>query len=454
MNENPNVDIPTLTGFKLCTPRDSSLFPFQAKACMEMLRFLDKGQGVYNACEQGLGKTIQTIVTLNAIGATQTLIICPAVMRLVWEDELKKWSTTPGNHTKVILTSSDLVGLFEFSSSSYVVISYDLASRYAPELSKHNWHALVLDESHYLKSKSSKRTRAILGTIWDKATYHICLSGTPFTQSVIDGFTLFNKLSPDKFPNFYQFANKYAYQKITPWGIKYFGVRNHEELSKTIRERFYIRYRKEDVLKELPDKVFTRITLPASLGVGAERERQVQTDAELSFQSLKIGAVPKIAGNLAKIRSEQGLLKVSSVSEFCKNLLEEETPIVLFAYHREFIRQLAEALNEFKPVIITGDTDAKERFENVKAFQEGKTNFFIGQITAAGTGITLTRSSTVVLGELDWSPAVISQAVDRCHRIGQKDTVNVYYFVVKDSLDEKIANVIIDKAKTFAKVLE
>lgn len=449
-----NIKVGTITLNRMVVPEGLNLLPFQEKAVSQMLEFLDINQGVYNACEQGLGKTIQTIVALNALNVTQTLIICPAVMRLVWEEELKIWSTTPGNCTKVVLNSGDMAGLFNFSSPSYLIISYDLAARHAAELEKHNWHALVMDESHMLKSKSAKRTKAILGSIWEKADYKIALSGTPFTQSVIDGFTLFNKFLPSRFTNFYQFANRYAYQRITPWGVKYFGVRNAEELSKIIRANFYIRYTKEQVLPELPEKVFQKISLPESFGVGWKKEKEVLTDANEAVAAISSGRNFKVAGNLATLRKEQGLLKIPAIVEFAKNLLEQEIPIVLFAYHRMVIAKLQEELEKFKPVVITGDTSAEDRQSSIKAFQEGKAHCFIGQINASGTGITLHRSSIVILGELDWSPAVISQAVDRCHRIGQKDTVNVHYFVVKNSLEEKIVNVVMDKAKTFAKVLE
>ena len=158
--------------------------------------------------------------------------------------------------------------------------------------------------------------------------------------------------------------------------------------------------------------------------------------------------------NLAEHRRMQGEKKLEPIIEWLSDQLENNIPIVCFAYHRSVITKLVEHFKEAAPAVITGDTSAQERFDAVQKFQSGGTNLFIGQINAAGVGITLTRSSTVCLAELDWSPAVLAQAWDRVHRIGQVNTVDVYYFVVKDSLDESINNVVVSRARIFKKVLD
>lgn len=441
------------------------LLPFQEKAVSQMLDFLKTTKGCYNACEQGLGKTIQSITTVNKLECESILIICPAIMRLVWRDEISKWhanwrglpysiSVQISSKKAVVYNQNPLAT----KGCAYIITSYGLATKGAEFLGKEfPPDMLILDEAHFLKSSSSARTKQILKHIWPKAKYKIALSGTPFTNSVIDGYTLFHRLNQKAFPDFYSFANRYAYRQHTPWGIKYFGVRNAEELSKTIRNSFYVRYTKEEVLQELPDKQFQKITLPKEYAVPVNKDDRAKAQEELKqlLQALNENkAIPSVPKTLQGIRRLQGILKVKPITEFVQNLLDQDIPVVLFAYHKDVIKKFTENFSKHNPATITGETNASERHKGIERFRAGETNLFIGQMVAAGTGITLTRSSTCILAELDWSPSTVSQAIDRLHRIGQKETVNVHYFVVEDSIDANLVNVLMDKVKTFAKVIE
>ena len=423
------------------------LFTFQEDTVGQILYFLkekNKERSCYCALEMGLGKTICAIRAAKYLNAENILIICPAIMRYTWEAEIMKWGVSAD--IDVILASKQTL-LYK----KYTIVSYDIARSdvFINKLPA-KIDLLILDESHYIKTRKTKRAVAILEKIWHLAAYRLALSGTPFTQSVADGYTLFNKMLPEKFTNYYSFINEYAYQKPTPWGVKIIGARNTKKLSKIIKSNFYIRLKKDEVLKDLPPKIYTEIKLGAEYLLKTTKEENDRLETDIADYA-KTAVVPH---SLAEHRRLQAELKVPAIAEFASNLLENNIPVVLFAYHREFIRKLSAALAKFKPVIITGDTSAKDRFDYVEAFQEAKTNLFIGQFTAAGTGITLTRASHVILAELDWSPAVINQSVDRLHRIGQKNSVNIYYFVVKDSLEEYIVKVLINKTETFKAVLD
>jgi len=434
--------------------------PFQVEAVHKSIQFLKSDlRATYNASQMGLGKSIQTIAALNSIGAPlPLLIICPAVVRLNWEKELLKWKTFNTNiHT--ILSGKDLNKLNEFQATDTIIISYDLAAKdkTIKLLSQWKWGALVLDESHFLKSRNAKRTKAILGNLWDRAQYRIALSGTPFTQSVGDGYTLFNKIMPDTFTNYYSFVETFAFKQRTPWGDKYFGVKHPEKLSKHIRDNFFIRYRKDEVLLELPDKVFTEITLPATYKVNPNQDEKAAAHEYFKqfYVSLKAGLQPpRPPVSLGSIRRQQSKKKVAPVAEFVQELLDSGEPVVLFGWHTDFINGLKEALSKYNPVVIVGATSARDRDNAVTDFQDGKSDLFIGNMVAAGVGITLTRASVCVLGEVDYSPSTILQSVDRLHRIGQKNTVNVYYFIVKDSLEEAILRTAVEKAQTFERVID
>lgn len=441
-------------------PPELSLLPFQKEATQKALKFLQSNtRAVYNACEQGLGKTCQTIAALNTLGAPlPLLIICPAVMRHVWRTELLKWKTFDTN-IHLILNSKNLSALDNFTDTDTVIISYDLVrtEKALAKLSSWKWGALILDEAHFIKSRKAKRTKAILEKLWPKAKYRLALSGTPFTQSVGDGYTLFNAILPDVFTNYYLFVEEFAYKQRTPYGDKYYGVKNADALSKFIRQKFFIRYRKEEVLQELPDKQFTEIVLDSSFRVreSEEDKRNAAQYFKRYFAALKNDEpLPRPPKQIGSVRRVQAQKKVAPISEFVVNLLEQEIPVVFFGWHTDFISAIRDVLKDYNPVVITGATGAKERSIAVERFQAGDTNLFIGNMVAAGVGITLTRSSTCVLGEIDYSPAVISQAVDRLHRIGQKDAVQVFYFVVEGSLEETIMRTAVQKAQTFAKVVD
>lgn len=435
------------------------LMPFQKEAVIKMQKFLHERKCCYNAAEQGLGKCAMALRTIKEMKLSTILIICPAVMRLTWEEEIRKWDS-PIVDVLPVLSSKDFNKAKEaIGHGGYVIVSYTLAAqkKFTEALASVTWDMLVLDEAFYVKSTRALRTKAIMKSIWPACTYKIALAGTPMTQSVLDVWPVFSRMAPEAFHDWHAFVNRYAYVRMTPWGPKYYGIKNNEELSRTIRAKFFIRYRKDEVLRELPDKTFERITLDTGYAVKVPRSEEEVLAASVQNVLTKIqngngvGVVPTC---LAQERRLQGEKKVPAVVEFVKDLLEQEIPVVCFGWHKSVMAELEKALKEYKPSIIVGETPADKRFNMVKRFQDGETDLFLGNMAAAGVGITLTRSSTVVLAELDWSPAIVSQAVDRTHRISQKDAVTIYYFVAKDSIDEKLVNAIMSKVAVFNKVID
>jgi len=444
--------------FLLKIPADKSLFAFQEEVAHQMLHFLttNESSGCYNACEQGLGKTIQAIIVVNTLSCSKVLIICPAVMRHTWAREFRSWSTQKSHKICVV---EGMKNIKDIRNASVVICSYDLAARkpVLDALCFNQYTILIADEAHYLKNYTAKRTRAVLSKLWTRCNYRLLMSGTPFTNNIVDGYMPFSVLYPSYFNSFSAFASRYSYQEITPWNVKYFGVKNAEELSKIIRDNFYIRRTKEEVMPDLPSKTFSRVTLGNEylVAFNPDEEEQAIEEAKALMAAIeKDQPVPAIPKTIATLKKLQGEKKVPAVVEFCRELLEQEIPLVIFAYHRSVIADLTESFSEYKPSVITGDTPANARQGQVDRFQEGQTNLFIGNLVAAGTGITLTRSCTVVLAELDWDPTKIAQPVDRVHRIGQKNNVTIYYFVVENSIDEDLIEMVMRKARAIAEVVE
>jgi SNF2 family DNA or RNA helicase len=154
---------------------------------------------------------------------------------------------------------------------------------------------------------------------------------------------------------------------------------------------------------------------------------------------------------LAKARLDIARAKLPYVLRFAEDILEEENKLVIFAYHREIVDAIAEhfALSAVK--LYGGMTD-KQKNDAVVAFQQGTAEVFVGQITAAGTGLTLTAAHTVLFAELDWVPGNIIQCEDRCHRFGQTEPVRVFHITCRESVDARMVKALVDKQKTIESV--
>lgn len=433
-----------------------TLRPYQLDAVSKMIGFLHKRKSCYNGSEQGLGKTIQTIVTLNSLDLKNVLIVCPAIMRLVWKNEYTKWNTVYKQTVATVLSSKDLPLT---TSANVVIISYDLLARVATDkFLLRDWDCLVMDEAHNLARKTTLRTKTVLGKYWKRCKYRIALSGTPFRSSLIDAFPVWNMMAPEHFSNFHKFAYTYTNVRFNGFAKVYEGAKNVGQLSKIIRENFFIRYKLSEVEKEIPGKVYTKIPLPKSLAVEVLEEDREEIEQEIKElqAALDRGAESgvKATGKLIKNRQEQGLRKVDSVVEFAEEQLKQNIPIVIFAWHKSVVHEIAKRLSVHLPGVITGETRANERQQSIENFQEGKSNIIIANILAGGVGITLTRSSTCIFAEFDYSPANLSQAISRLVRIGQTKMVQIFYMVVEDSLEERILNIVMKKVISFNEVLD
>lgn len=426
-------------------PPGKVLREFQSEGVSKKLAFLLAKGSVYNASDPGCGKTIMTMVALNHLKLKKILIISPAVMRLTWEDEFNKWTT--GKYSiGVMSTAADVK---KCKDVDVLICSYEFTTK--PDnlkwLLDFKFEMIVCDECHYIKTLKAKRTKAILKVLWPKIKYKICLSGTPFTTGVMDGYSVFSKMHAD-FGTKAEFGARYSNPELTPWGIKYKGVKRSEELKKLMYGNFMVRYRKEDVLTDLPDTVWKKIILDKKYS-NKEYEKEVKKLIELGEFDFDERPLPT---HIASLRALQGELKLPPIIEYVEEMLENKIPIVVFAYHKKIIKELVEKLSKHKPVFIDGSVNDKDRFNACKDFQEGKTNLFIGQLEAAGVGITLTRASECVLAEIPYGPSTLKQAVARLERIGQKNSITVHNFVVADSIDQRILKILLEKQKIFDEV--
>jgi SWI/SNF-related matrix-associated actin-dependent regulator 1 of chromatin subfamily A len=248
------------------------------------------------------------------------------------------------------------------------------------------------------------------------------------------------------------------------------GADRTEELNRRLRETGMVRRLKTEVLKELPAKVRQLVTVSCVDGMPtAGSVEELIKEASDKIRELE---ARKAKGNdedhraivaemnltnfgfmsdMMKVRKQIGMAKVPGVSQSVAEVLDAypDKKIILFGIHTDVIAAYESSLARFNPVTISGKVPVKIRQSLVDRFQEDEScRLFIGNITAAGVGLTLTRSDHVVMAEQEWGPAKMAQAEDRAHRIGQENSVLIQVFAAENSIDVHIAQLIIEKTKT------
>ena len=431
--------------------------------------------------EMGLGKTIQALGVINADASIKrVLVICPASLKLNWRREAKKWLTR-------FFEMGIVKGTEWPKHADFVICNYDVASKHRERIHGETWDLVILDEAHYLKNPKAQRTQALLGKR-DRdpakalsavaARRKVVLTGTPILNRPIEAQPILGYLAPEEFGNFFAFAKRYCGAYQGRWGWDFTGATNLDELQRKLRSTVMIRRLKADVLTELPAKRRQVIELAAN-GAAALIEKEafawakhqetlaalreaVEMAKVLEDQEAYAAAVEALREGhhvafeeMAEIRHQVAMAKVPYVIEHVASA-SEEGPVVLFAWHRDVVTALADGLKEreISSVQLVGGMSDEAKQASVDAFQSGKVSVFIGNIKAAGVGITLVRSSHVVFAELDWVPANMTQAEDRTHRIGQRDAVLVQHLVLEGSLDQIMAEALVKKQEVADRALD
>lgn len=411
--------------------------------------------------EMGLGKTIQAVGLINADPTIRRiLVVCPASLKINWSRELEKWLTRP---LRIIIADAK-TGQAQADYADILVVNYDVLTK-MPWLAETEWDLIIIDEAHYIKNIKAQRTQA---TRTLKGRRRLILTGTPITNRPAELFSLINYLAPVAWPKFMPYALRYCDAIRTRWGWDFSGSSHLDELQDKLRASILVRRLKKDVLTELPPKRRQIIELPTNgLApiVEAEKEafeahrattERLRTQVELAKagddEAAYTAAVTRLReamgvafGEMSRLRHETAVAKLPQVIGHVQDALESEGKVVVFAWHHDVIDGICAAFPDTS-VQLTGRDAQADRQSAVDRFQtDPEVRLFVGSITAAGVGLTLTASSHVVFAELDWVPGNISQAEDRLHRIGQIDNVLVQHLVLDDSLDAQMAKTIVQK---------
>ena len=329
----------------------------------------------------------------------------------------------------------------------FILLIMNYLHKRQADLSKLKIRTLVCDEVQHLRSKTTQKYKAVKTLATTKSVkYRVGLSGTPIYNHGSEIWPIVDILKPGLLGNFKEFCEYFCYQDEKGKAIVVPNKR--DSLRYVLQRDVMLRRKKTDVLKELKDKVRYKETIDADetyykteLNKIWTKLEEEQKNAETEFN--------KLASYQRAIQSERqaaGVAKLSHVIDFVKNIMEIEESVVVFCHHKSIHKLLHESLQEFNPSSIIGGQNDKVRQENIDRFQDGDTKLIVAGLRAGSMGINLTRAKYVIFAELDWTPAIHRQAEDRLHRIGQKNTVFAYYLIGKRTLDEHVANILVDKS--------
>ena len=402
------------------------------------------------ADDMGLGKTTSTIIAAIEANSKKVLIICPATLKINWKREIENYSDKSVYIAEGKNFSSD---------ADYVIINYDIIKNFHDPKKKtdsqilnSNFDLVIVDEAHYIKNGSAQRTK-LINDLVKKVDRLWLLSGTPMTSRPMDYFNLLSLVDSPVAKNWMAYAIRYCqgYQFNTGgrkiWNVT--GSSNLEELrdrtSSTILRRL-----KEDVL-DLPDKIIT----PVYLRLKSKNYEEVMGEyydwydknpddsKSLTVQFTK----------LTKIRQIIADEKISQTIELAENIIEQGKKVIIFCNFTDSLNKICDHFGK-SAVKVDGSMTKPSRQHSVDEFQDNeKIKVFVGNIKAAGVGITLTAAEAVIMNDLSFVPSDHAQAEDRAYRYGQKNNVLVYYPIFENTIEGIIYDILNNKKQVIATVM-
>jgi SWI/SNF-related matrix-associated actin-dependent regulator 1 of chromatin subfamily A len=402
------------------------------------------------ADDMGLGKTTSTIIAALESGSKKVLIICPATLKINWKREIENYSDKSVYIAEGKNFSTD---------ADFVIINYDIIKNFHDTKKKGesqildaNFDLVVVDEAHYIKNATAQRTK-LINDLVKKVDRLWLLTGTPMTSRPIDYFNLLSLIESPVAKNWMAYAIRYCqgYQfnvggrKV--WNVM--GASNLEEL----RDRtagLTLRRLKENVL-DLPDKIITPVYLRLKSKMYEEimgeyydwYDKNPEESKSLTVQFTK----------LTKIRQVIADEKVSQTIELAENIVEQGKKVIIFCNFTDSLNKICEHFGK-AAVKINGSMSKPERQHSVDSFQENdKIKVLVGNIKAAGVGITLTAAEAVIMNDLSFLPSDHAQAEDRAYRYGQKNNVLVYYPIFENTIEGIIYDILNNKKQVIATVM-
>ena len=447
-----------------CTELPDFLRDYQVQGVQWLANLRDRACHGLLADEMGLGKTLQIITLLNyfPIENKSSLIVCPAGVVPVWENEIRRWY--PALHAKTLRKGNDFQS-GETDEVSVWIASYTQLRRHKHLLDQQEFGYAVLDEAQQIKNPDAKVTQACCAI---KAECRLALTGTPIENRLLDLWTLFRFLMPGLL------GNRRRFEDLAELS----GSKTRKSFEKRLRQQlapFILRRKKEQVVDELPPKVEMDLICPLSETqrqryqslldsskeeLGEDLQSAMRTNPMNFFTLLtRLRQVCCDPGLLPDDRSEiaQSGKVQTLMTRFDEALYEDGTrKIVVFSQFVQLLKRIRPEVESAFPQLaiyeLTGQT--RDRSTPVESFQNesGQAIMFVS-LRAGGTGITLHAADYVFLLDPWWNPAVENQAVDRVHRIGQSKRVFVYRMITEGTIEQRIQQLKKEKRELFENTL-
>ena len=404
------------------------------------------------ADDMGLGKTTSTIIAALETGAKKILIVCPASLKINWQREIANYSDRP-----VYIAESK-----KFSTESdFVIVNYDILKNFHDTdpknkeesiLLQSNFDIVILDEAHMISNVQAQRTK-IINHFAKKINRVWLLTGTPMTSRPMNYYNLLNLIESPVAQNWKAYAIRYCqgYQftagKRKVWNVT--GASNLEELRDRTSKQI-LRRLKEEVL-DLPDKiivpVYLRLKSKEYENLMGEYfdwyDKNPNESSSLTVQFSKLMKVRKVIANE----------KTKQTIEFVENILEQGKKVIIFTNFTDTLQTVYQHFNKHA-VYLDGSCSNSVRQQAVDKFQnDEKVTVFVGNLKAAGVGLTLTAAEVVIMNDLSFVPAEHSQAEDRAYRYGQKSNVLVYYPIYDNTIEGAIYDILNKKKEIIRTVM-
>ena len=340
-------------------------------------------------------------------------------------------------------------------TAEWVIINYDILGRHIDHLLRVPWAALVFDEAHYLKNHTSARSKlarqlTAAAAAANRTLAVQLLTGTPLTSRPRDLFVLLQLAAHPLGRSFLAFAKRYCAAEKGEYGWKTGGASNIEELTVQLHG-VMLRRSKDDVLS-LPPKLRTWLPVDVPSGTGARAIKKVfellagKDSRPAPARDAALRRRGKLLAFLVEARQALALAKAAATLDFVRGAIDQGEKVIVFSCFDGPIQKIARELGS-TAVVVTGKTPAAARQPLVDRFQsDAEVRVLVANIIAGGTGLNLTAATQVVFNDLDWVPTNHWQAEDRAYRIGQTRTVNVTYFVARDTIDDFVQAVLETKA--------
>jgi SWI/SNF-related matrix-associated actin-dependent regulator of chromatin subfamily A-like protein 1 len=416
---------------------------------IEAVEKLVKTKRFILADDMGLGKTTSTIVAALETESKKILIICPASLKINWQREIENYTNR----------STYICGSKRYEDADFVIVNYDILKNFHDpkdrdnsRVLKSNFDLVIIDEAHYIQNKTAQRTKLIndfvkgVDRLW-------LLTGTPMTSRPMNYYNLLELIESPVAANWMAYVIRYCegYQfKVgnrKVWNVM--GASNLEELrDRTSRQ--VLRRLKTDVL-DLPDKIITPVYLRLKSKEYEELmgeyfewyEKNPDESSSLTVQFTKLTKVRQIIANE----------KIRSTIELVENILEQDKKVIVFTNFTDSLNKIYEHFGK-KAVYLDGSCSPAKRQNAVDEFQNNdKIKVFVGNLKAAGVGITLTSAEAVVMNDLSFVPSDHAQAEDRSYRYGQKSNVSVYYPIFENTIEGVIYDILNKKKNIFETVM-